>query len=86
MKTKNKLRILSDLNKDVEKHRIIEKYQKISKYGNHLINLFKLQSLRYENWHVMNSLITIRHKTEVWKTNVVTGDKHFMARRKLHNA
>ena len=84
MKTKNKLRILSDLNKDV--HRIIEKYQKISNYGIHLINLFKLQTLRYENWRVMNSLITIRFRTEVWKTNVVTGDKHFMARRKLHNS
>ena len=34
----------------------------------------------------MNALITKRYKTQVWKTNVVTGDKHFMARLKLHNA
>ena len=72
------------MNTDVP--RIIEKYQKISNYGIHLINLSKLQRLRYENWRVMNALITISYKTQVWKTNVVTGDRNFMARRKLHNA
>ena len=55
-------------------------------YEIYWIYLYKPQSLRYENWRVMNALITIRLKTQVWKTNVVTGDKHFMARRKLHNA
>ena len=54
-------------------------------YEIYWIYLYKPQSLRYENWRVMNALITISYKTQVWKTNVVTGDKHFMARRKLHN-